>query len=319
MEVAVILLSENDVHQTLNFTDLIQTLQKTFAQPFGMPQRQVFDLDTEAASHDAFAVLPSWSEETIAVKAFTYLPDNPKQSAKLKSIYAQIMIFDRKTGVPQAVVDGTSATYWRTAAVSGLASQFLSRKDASKLLLCGTGNLASYMALSHANVRNIKQIKVWGRSPEKIDAVVKAIKAQRPNIEVTASSDIDADVQWADIISCATRSERPLFDGSLVKAGTHVDLVGNHLKTARECDSKLVTRSNVFVDAKINCCAEAGELLIPVSEGVFSLNEVKAELSELCKYEHAGRQNEQEITLFKSVGSAIADLACAQLVYQKSM
>ncbi len=315
----MILLSETDVHQTLNFTDLINTLQKTFSRPFGMPQRQVFELEPAPENHDAFAVLPSWSEETIAVKAFTYLPDNPKQSEDLKSIYAQIMIFDRKTGVPQAIVDGTSATYWRTAAVSGLAGRFLSREDASKLLLCGTGNLASYMALAHTAVRDIKQIKVWGRSTAKVEQVINEIKAKRPDIEAGVSDNINEDVQWADIISCATRSPKPLFDGSLVKAGTHIDLVGNHLKTARECDSTIITRSSVFVDAKVNCLAEAGELLIPVNEGVFSLDDVKAELSELCKGELSGRQSDDEITLFKSVGSAIADLACAQLVYQKSL
>ena len=318
LESALILLSESHVHQNLTFKELVGTLRKTFSKPFGMPKRQVFELESDGESHDAFAVLPSWSDETIAVKAFTYMPDNPKQSQDLKSIYAQIMIFDRKTGVPQAVVDGTSATYWRTSAVSALASQLLSRQDSSKLLLCGTGNLASYMALAHASVREIKQIKVWGRRSEQIDSVITDISAKRSDIEVTPSTDLNADVQWADIISCATRSPEPLFSGSLVKAGTHIDLVGNHLKTARECDSHLITRSSVFVDAKINCFAEAGELLLPVSEGVFALDEVKAELSELCQNEHDGRHSNDEITLFKSVGSAISDLACAQLVYQKS-
>ncbi|RYV00740.1 ornithine cyclodeaminase [Shewanella sp. OPT22] len=314
----MLLLDENHVRQTLSFEALISTLKRTFSQPFGMPQRQVFELEPNSENHDAFAVLPSWSEETIAVKAFTYMPDNPKHSDKLKSIYAQIMIFDRKTGVPQAVVDGTSATYWRTAAVSGLASQLLARESASKLLLCGTGNLASYMALAHACVRDITQIRVWGRSSEKIDAVISEIKAKRPDIEVSRCTDLNESVGWADIISCATRSPEPLFDGSLVSEGTHVDLVGNHLKTARECDSQLLSRSSVFVDSKVNCFAEAGELLLPVSEGVFSLDEVKAELTDLCKGEHNGRQTDEEITLFKSVGSAIGDLATAQLVYQHS-
>ncbi len=315
----MLLLSESNVHQMLSFEELISTLKKTFSQPFGMPQRQVFELDSNNNSHDAFAVLPSWSEDTIAVKAFTYMPDNPKLSADLKSIYAQIMIFDRKTGVPQAVVDGTSATYWRTAAVSGLAGKLLSRIDSSKLLLCGTGNIAAYMALAHASVRNIKQIRVWGRSAEKINNVIAEIKAKRSDIEVSSCNDLDESVQWADIISCATRSPKPLFDGSLVRAGTHIDLVGNHLKAARECDSELMVRSSVFVDSKINCFAEAGELLLPISEGVFALNDVKAELGELCKGEHPGRKSDDEITLFKSVGSAIGDLATAQLVYQKSL
>ncbi|MBE8167366.1 MAG: ornithine cyclodeaminase family protein [Shewanella sp.] len=307
------------VHASLTFTDLIQTLKQTFSKPFSMPQRKVYELDESSSSHDAFAVLPSWNDETIAVKAFTYLPDNPKQSADLKSIYAQIMIFDRNTGLPQAVVDGTSATYWRTAAVSALACDYLARSDASKLLICGTGNLAAYMALAHASVRNIKEIKVWGRDTSKIDQVVCEILQKRPDINVSRCEKLEADVPWADIISCATRSPVPLFSSALVTEGTHVDLVGNHVKTCREVDTQLIVRSQVYVDAKVNTFSEAGELLMPVQEGVFSLDDVKGELSQLCRGEIYGRNNDKDVTLFKSVGTALADLACAQLVYQKTL
>ncbi|MCL1078111.1 ornithine cyclodeaminase family protein [Parashewanella spongiae] len=315
----MIIIPAEVVHNSLTFADLIQTLQLTFSKPFSMPQRKVYELDENSSSHDAFAVLPSWNDETIAVKAFTYLPDNPKQSADLKSIYAQIMIFDRSTGLPQAVVDGTSATYWRTAAVSALACDYLARSDASTLLICGTGNLAAYMALAHASVRNIKEIKVWGRSSNKIQHVVDEILQKRPDIIVSESQSLEDDVPWADIISCATRSPVPLFSSSLVTEGTHVDLVGNHVKTCREVDTQLVVRSEVYVDAKVNTFSEAGELLMPVKEGAFNLDEVKGELSQLCKGDVYGRDNDKDITLFKSVGTALADLACAQLVYQKTL
>ncbi|WP_133407899.1 ornithine cyclodeaminase family protein [Parashewanella tropica] len=308
------LIDSFQVKQALTFPDLVSALKQTFSLPFGMPQRQVYELSSD--NHDAFAVLPAWNEEVMGVKSFTYLPDNPEH---LKSIYAQILLFSRKTGEPLAVVDGTEATYWRTAAVSALAASYLAPIHAERLLLCGTGNLASYMALAHASVRPIKEVKVWGRNASKIQTVVEKIKAERPDLHVSSLTELTQQtVNWADIISCATRSPKPLFEGSWVSEGTHVDLVGNHLKNARECDTELVLRSDVYVDAKINTFSEAGELLIPVAEEKFELAKVKGELSQLCKGEIDGRTVDSSITLFKSVGTAIADLSCAHLVYQQT-
>ncbi|AQS39489.1 ornithine cyclodeaminase [Shewanella psychrophila] len=305
------------VNQTLNFPKLISELRDTFSKPAGMPQRQVFSLD-EASSHsDAFAVLPSWNEKTIAVKAFTYFPDNPAKSSELESLYSKIMIFDRKTGVPQALVDGTSVTYWRTAAISALGTDFLAKKDASKLLIMGTGRLASFMALAHASIRPISEIYVWGRNPNKAQSIVKAVSQARPDIKVSVCDDIEQSVRAADIISCATGSSTPLFNGDWVQAGTHTDFVGNHNHDRRECDTGLILKSSVYVDSKINVFAEAGELLIPVKEGVYSLDSVVGELAQLCKGQVSGRTNDQEITLFKTVGTALADLVGAQLVYSQ--
>ncbi|WP_394205784.1 ornithine cyclodeaminase family protein [Shewanella waksmanii] len=304
------------VHQTMNFNALIEALRDTFAKPAGMPQRQVFPLDSDENNHDAFAVLPSWNDKTIAVKAFTYFPDNPKKSTELASLYSKIMIFDRQTGVPQALVDGTSVTYWRTAAISALGSDYLARKDASTLLLLGTGKLASFMALAHASVRPITNIIVWGRSLDKAATTVELILQQRPDINVSVCEELKPAVQSADIISCATGSPTPLFNGDWVQPGTHTDFVGNHNHDRRECDSQLITKADVFVDSKINVFAEAGELLIPVEEGVFELSQVKGELAELCNAKVNGRENPQQITVFKTVGTALADLVGAQLVYQ---
>ncbi|MBW8184232.1 ornithine cyclodeaminase family protein [Shewanella nanhaiensis] len=313
----MIVINAEEVHHTLNFPVLIAELRDTFSKPAGMPQRQVYSLD-EATSHsDAFAVLPSWNEKAIAVKAFTYFPENPVKDQQLESLYSKIMIFDRKTGVPQALVDGTSVTYWRTAAISALGSSYLSRKDSNKLLIFGTGNLASFMALAHASVRPITQITVWGRNQDKAQATIEKIRNKRPDIEVTLSKNLEHSVREADIISCATGSPTPLFNSDWVTPGTHTDFVGNHNQDRRECDSKLILRSAVYVDSKINVFAEAGELLIPVSEGEYQLESVKGELAQLCKGEIQGREDEQQITLFKTVGTALADLVGAQLVYSQ--
>ncbi|MCJ8303204.1 ornithine cyclodeaminase family protein [Shewanella sp.] len=311
------IIDADTVHQTLNFPTLISELRETFSKPAGMPQRQVFSLDEGSSHSDAFAVLPSWNDKTIAVKAFTYFPDNPAKSSELESLYSKIMIFDRKTGVPQALVDGTSVTYWRTAAISALGADFLARRDASKLLVFGTGRLASFMALAHASIRPINEISIWGRDPNKAQSIVEAVSLARPDIKVTVCDDVEKSVKAADIISCATGSPTPLFNGDWVQAGTHTDFVGNHNHDKRECDTGLILKSSVYVDSKINVFAEAGELLIPVAEGVYSIDSVVGELAQLCKNQVSGRKSEQEITLFKTVGTALADLVGAQLVYSQ--
>ena len=303
------------VHNALNFPALISELRDTFSKPAGMPQRQVFSLNEGDSHSDAFAVLPSWNDKTIAVKAFTYFPENPKKTPELASLYSKIMIFDRKTGVPQALVDGTSVTYWRTAAISALGSDYLARKDASTLLVCGTGRLASYMALAHASIRPITKIFIWGRDIEKAQMTVEIIKKARSDIQVSSCQSLKEIVPIADIISCATGSPEPLFNSDWVKPGTHTDFVGNHNHDRRECDSQLILKSSVYVDSKINVFAEAGEILIPISEGLYQLDSVKGELAQLCKGEITGRTNNQEITVFKTVGTALADLVGAQLVY----
>ncbi len=304
-----------EVHQAMNFEQLIPAIEQTFAGEHGMPQRNVFCLEQGSDHGDAFAVLPAWNSKAIGVKAFTYFPDNAPKG--FDSLYSKILMFKRETGEPLALVDGTSVTYWRTAAVSALGSKYLSRKNASRLLVCGTGNLGPYMALAHATVRPITHIDIWGRSLDKAEKVAQQVRQQRPDITVTAVTDIESAARQADIISCATGASEPLILGEWIKAGTHTDFVGNHAPNRRECDSNLITKAAVFVDSRLNVLNEAGELLIPIEEGVFSAEDVKAELAELASGKHSGRQNDDEITVFKTVGTALSDLAGACLVVEK--
>ncbi|WP_415226352.1 ornithine cyclodeaminase family protein [Psychromonas sp.] len=305
----------SEVHQTMNFEELIPAIEQTFAGTHGMPQRNVFSLQEGSDHGEGFAVLPAWNSKAIGVKAFTYFPKNAPKG--LDSLYSKILMFKRETGEPLALVDGSSVTYWRTAAVSALGSQYLSRKNASRLLVCGTGNLASYMALAHATVRPITHIDICGRSLEKAEKVAEQVRKQRPEITVVAVTDIESATRQADIISCATGAGEPLILGEWVKPGTHCDFVGNHSPKRRECDTDLITQASVFVDSRLNVLNEAGELLIPIEEGLFSKDDVKAELTELARGQHNGRQTEEEITVFKTVGTALSDLAAACLVVEK--
>ena len=179
-----------------------------------------------------FALLPSWNDQLIAVKAFTYFP-SPAEG--YKSLYSQILLFDREHGEPKALVDGTSVTFWRTAGISGLASRLLSREDSETMLLLGTGNLATYIIRAQASVRPLKRIMVWGRTPHKAEAVVQQMTQELPQVTVETAASIEAACREADIIVSATGSHEPLVRGEWVRPGTHTDFIGNHHADKREC------------------------------------------------------------------------------------
>lgn len=309
------IISAEEVQQTLSFEELIPALKTAFCNDFGMPQRQMYPLPGGSAEkHDTFAVLPAWTNDVIGVKSFTHYPENPSKNRL--TVAAQVLLFDRKTGSPIALVDGTSLTYWRTAAVSALAASLMARKDASTLLLFGTGELAPYMALAHASIRPIKHIFIHGRSEEKMRKVQTIVQAARPDIQVDICNHFEDVITQSDIISCATGSPTPLFKSIHLAAGTHIDLVGNHHKNCRECDTATIKMSHVIVDSRLNVLNEAGEILIPLNEGSIEESHIKGELAELCSSKAQGRKSNSQITLFKSVGTALGDIASAYHVYQ---
>jgi 1-pyrroline-2-carboxylate reductase [NAD(P)H] len=305
----------DDVHRVLNFPDLVQALRATFGQPAGTPRRTVYQLDESDPYHDAFAVLPAWSSEVIGVKAFTYLPSNAPKGRQI--LHSKILLFSRSTGAPLALVDGTSVTYWRTAAVAALASDYLARRDAERLLICGTGNLAPYMLLAHASVRSYSDIAVWGRDATKAAGVVRAVFARRSDLKVRVATELEAEARGADVISCATAAKEPLIRGDWVRPGTHTDFFGNHERKYRECDTELVAKSRLYVDSRANTMNEAGEILVPIEEGRIQESHLLGELADLCSGRVGGRCDNNEITLFKSVGTALSDLAAAAAVIKK--
>ena len=301
-------ITADEVNASLRYPDFINALEETFAQQHVMPPRQVMLLDAASGSDDAFAMLPSWNDEVIALKAFTYFPQN---SLPLRTLYSQILLFDRGCGEPRALVDGVSVTGWRTAGVSALASRFLSRPDSRILLLLGTGKLAPFLIRAHITVRPLGTVLIWGRSLDKSMRLAEAMREEFPEVEFHTVNDLPSACRQADILVCATGSQESLVKGEWIAPGTHTDFLGNHHATKRECDTLMVTQSRVFVDTRVNCFKEAGEILVPVSEGVFSTDQVAGELSELCRGSVPGRLNETEITLFKSVGCALGDLCGA--------
>lgn len=304
----------DQVNQALNFPLLINSLEAGFKKDFGMPPRQVFSLSVDPAVRDGFAVLPAWNDEVIGLKAFTHFAENAAMG--LPTVHAKILLFNRADGVPLAMVDGTSVTLWRTAAVSALASRYLARADSQTMLLLGTGRLAIPLVNAHLTEHSLSRIFLWGRSKEKVSVLKQSLMCLHPHVNFIAVEDLPECVALVDIVVCATGSATPLVCGDNVMPGCHVDLMGNHSPDRRECDTALICKSSIYVDYRPNVLKEAGELLIPMAEGKFKAENIRGDLAELCQGAVSTRSGFSQITVFKSVGTALSDLICAHLVFR---
>jgi ornithine cyclodeaminase len=232
----------------------------------------------------------------------------------LPAVNGVYLLLDGGSGQPLALIDGAALTLRRTAAVSALAAGRLARPDATTLLMIGTGALAPHLIAAHASVRNYRRVLIWGRSPEKAAALVGEIDL--PGVEVEVSPDLDQAVAAADVISAATLSTAPLVRGACVRPGTHVDLVGAFRPDMCEADSALLAGARLFVDTRAGALAEAGEIVQAIAAGAIG---PEAIIGDLFDAPHSPdiwrRQSEDEITLFKAVGTAVSDFAAARLLW----
>lgn len=291
---------------------LIGSLERAFRNGAVIPQRQVLTLPGGSGDRQ-FLVMPAFDADgSAAVKLVTYLPGNASRG--LPTVQAAVVAFSCE-GTPVAVLDGTMVTRLRTAAASALASKYLSRADSSRLTVVGTGALAPWMAAAHAVMRPIEHIDVWGRRPDRVAATIGAIREiVAREIAVQAAPGLEESVRAADIVTCATSSPTALVAGQWLQAGSFVDLVGSFSPATREADDDVVRRSRIFVDTFEGALAEAGDIIDPIARGVISRDRVEGELADLVTGRVAGRKTAGEITLFKSVGTALEDLAAAQLL-----
>ena len=295
------------VAASLPFAQLIDWLSAAFAKGVNAPVRQRL----EGVDDRELLVMPAISQGFAGVKLLTIVPGNPAAGRPL--IHGLFTLFDLATGAPLAVIDAEELTARRTAAVSALAARALARPDASRLLLLGSGHLVPYLAEAHSAVRAITDIRIWARDPAKAQRAAERIRARLPGTSVHAVNDLQDHVAKADIVSAATRATAPLIRGEWLSRGTHVDLVGGYRPHMREIDDVGIARSRLFVDTREAALAEAGDLAEPIARGVIGAEAILGDLQALvCG---AGRQTRDEITLFKSVGTAAADLAAAELVW----
>jgi alanine dehydrogenase len=276
-------------------------------------------------STDAMLLLmPAWTtgqSGRMGVKVVTVFPDNGKRS--LPSIYGQYLLLDGSTGATLALLDGTMLTKRRTACASGLASRYLSRPDAERMLMIGTGALAPELIRVHAKVRPIREVTIWGRTPRQAESLAERLSATLPDavgrpVVVRAVSDRRAAVAEANIVSCATLSKEPLVEGDWLREGQHVDLVGAYTPQMRESDDRAVQRARLYVDTRAGALKEGGDIVQAIASGAIGEVHVIADLFELSRGQQAGRAagDATSITLFKSVGAALEDLAAAELAVE---
>lgn len=300
------------IEKHLSYDCLIGALREGFTKTVETPLRHHHHW---GESQDELLVMPAWDLDVLTVKLATICPDN--QQVGLNAISGLLVMFDGKHGQPLAVMDASEITARRTAAASALASSYLSRANSQSLLMVGTGALASHLVQAHLAIRDIREVTVWGRDPAKAESVAVNLDCLLSNqIEVKAADDLQSTVAQSDIISMATRATEPLIVSEWITPGTHLDLVGSYRTDMREVDSETVRRSALFVDTRAGVLAEAGDITEPIRESVIEQDHIQAELSELCAGYHPGRQQDEEITLFKSVGTALEDLVAAKTVYQ---
>jgi len=303
-------LDASQVAARLGRGPLIDALMRAFQEDYQVPDRQHYSVGGPQSPKDTLLVMPAWRVGgCLGVKLVTVFPGNARLGES--AVHATYALFDASTGLPLALLDGTELTRRRTAAASALAARYLARPDATRLLMVGTGGLAAHVIESHAAVRPISSVRVWGRRMEAAETVARGF-ADRP-YDVEAVSDLQAAVGWADIISCATLSETPIVHGAWLRPGQHLDLIGSFTSAMREVDDGALERAGIYVDTRAAALAESGELLHGFTSGVISAADVRGELSDLVRGTVAGRRSAEEITLFKSVGCAIEDLAAAEL------
>lgn len=306
-----------EIDGALNFPVLIEALRAGFASEIAAPLRQHHAVARAGAADATLLVMPAWTgphadAARIGIKTVTVFPDN--RARALPTIMGLYTLLSGETGAPLAVMDAPALTLWRTAAASALAASYLARIDARRLVMIGAGALAPYLARAHASMRPIEDILVWNRDGAKARALAGMLAAE--GLAARAGESLEEAVREADIVSCATLSPEPLVRGEWLAPGCHLDLVGAFRPDMRESDDEAVRRASLFVDTRAGALAEAGDLAMPIAAGIVSAQDVRADLAELARGRHRGRESDTEITLFKSVGTAVEDLAAADLVHR---
>ena len=301
-----------DTERHLPFPALLTALEQMFAEGCEVPLRHNHPIPGATANENGILLLmPAWQTgKRLGVKTVSIFPGNAQQG--LPGLHSVYTLYNARTGQPLAILDGDTITSRRTAAASALAAQWLSRANASKLLIVGAGRVARLLPHAYRCVRHIEHIEVWSRNAASAHGLVDQLRAQ--GLPAEHAPDLEAAVRRADIVSCATLSTAPLIQGEWLQPGTHLDLIGSFTPAMRESDGDCLRKATVFSDTP-EALMKAGDLLSAIDEGAWSKDQLAATLEQLCRGQHAGRHSDTEITLFKSVGSALEDLAAASLAY----
>jgi len=311
------------VDAALGYPQLVDVLQAAFRQGALAPLRHHHAIALDGRPEATLLLMPAWEAKApgsglagryLGVKSVTVFPDNAARGKP--AVFGTYLLLSAETGETLAVMDATRLTAWRTGAASALASRFLSRPDSSRMLMVGAGALAPQLVRAHASVRPIREVALWNRSRDR--ALELAAALAPTGLAVTVAEDLETAARRADIISTATISAEPLILGDWLQPGTHVDCVGAYKPSMRETDDATVRKARLYVDTRTGAFNEAGDILQPIAAGVIGKEAILGDLFDLCRGAVPGRGSAGEITLFKSVGAAIEDLAAAIAVYERA-
>ena len=265
-------------------------------------------------TNDAFAVMPAYiaSPKTMGAKIITVYPGN--HGTQYDSHQGAVLLFDPNNGSLAALLDATSVTTIRTAAVSAVATWLLARQSASSLAIVGAGVQAHAHLEAMCAVRPITSLRVWSRTAANAERLIDVARTKF-NLDASFAPSCADAVRDADIVCTTTSARAPVLFGEWLTPGTHINAIGASQRSARELDTQCVVRSRLYVDRRESALKEPGDTLVPLEEGAITPDHIVAEIGELAIGRGEGRRDEREITLFKSLGLAIEDLAAASYVY----
>lgn len=325
---STLLLTDKDVHALLPMHECIEimdaALRSVSSGESTLPLRTIIRLDgTPNAFGSMPAVLGKGPGASIGAKLITVFPGN--DATPFDSHIGVVLLFDAAQGTLLAIADASSITAIRTAAVSGLATRLLSNPDSTELALLGAGVLSLPHIDAVCAVRPIRRVRVWSRSRTRAEELRQRVLQENSsgmhqrNVELVVCDTARDAVRDADVVCTITSSRTPVLEGDWLSPGTHVNAVGASLSTARELDSHAVQRALLFVDRRESTLAEAGDFLMPRAEGVVTDDHIRGELGELSLGSARGRTSASDITLFKSLGLAVEDVAAVRHVYERAV
>jgi alanine dehydrogenase len=315
----MLILSQADVERLLPLEQCIDVMAATLAAlargEAVLPLRTVIVVPNTT---DAFAVMPAYlgSPRTVGAKVITVYPGN--HGTQFDSHQGAVLLFDPDNGSLVAVIEASAVTTIRTAAVTAVATRALSRENASTLAMIGSGVQAYAHLESMCAVRPITSVRIWSRNADHARSFAR-VASERFGLETTVADTCAAAVRDADVVCLATSAREPVLNGEWLTPGTHINAIGASQATAREVDSDAVVRSRLYVDRRESALNEPGDILVPLREGRITPEHIVGEIGEVLIGRVEGRRSDDEITLFKSLGLAIEDLAAASFVYAEAV
>ncbi len=314
----MIVLSAKDVAALLPMNQAIELVEKAMVQASAgeanLPLRSAMDV----GAPNLFGIMPGALNEPscYGIKLISLYPGNPAKG--YSSHLGMMVLFESEFGTPVAIIDAGVLTAVRTSAASVVATRLLARKEARSLAVIGTGEQARHHIEAMLEVRDIKEIRIAGRTPKRAQAFVESIANDYPNCAISASKDVETAAAGADIICTVTSSRKTVLEGAWVGAGCHVNAVGASIPSMREIDEELIVKSSLWVDYRPSAMAQAGDIIAAIDNGRIKEDHIIGEIGEVLSGSAHGRQSGNEITLYRSLGIAAQDLICAHHVMREA-